>query len=391
MGKLWDETQQNFERLGDTATHTDLANLAGDYPQLLAHATQLDQLPAWLIKTADRLALAGFWNAFNITEDAITGNTPAATFARGAHGLWLHRNDTLENAQAHFITAARSSLLPRNARDLLTLHNARVLRLSAGWDIAQSEFATIATQEGSLSVQVRFWNAVSNLAKNKFRTGLDMLPTPDELPDITGDYWINIGWTHMECAQLDKAIAAQKKTLQQAHSIGSIVAEGEALSYLAWSEAWTDSDAAKTHARKAICLTQQTGNLIDEQKACVALAIASAGTVPNEELHAILQKAQDLAYRTGSRRGTLYVHFARAWQAAIKNDDQALNRSIAEIDSLSTLTKSSQNWVDIARAWLPGQTRETTELAARWEWLDSPEDTMRRWRQLLDNRKALAG
>ena len=46
---------------------------------------------------------------------------------------------------------------------------------------------------------------------------------------------------------------------------------------------------------------------------------------------------------------------------------------------------------DIARAWLPGQTRETTELAARRQWLDGPDDTMRRRQQLLDNRKALAG
>jgi len=390
MGKLWNETQQNFERLGDTATHTDLANLAGDYPLLLAHATELGRLPDWLIKTADRLALAGFWNAFNITPDSITGDTPAATFARGAHGLWLHRNDTLENAQAHLAKAARNPLLPQNARDLLSLHNASILRLTAGWDIAQNEFATIATQEGSLSVQVRFWNAVSGLAQNKFRTGLDMLPTPDELPDIARRYFLNIGWTHTKCAQVDKAIAAQKKTLQRARNISSVVAEGEALAILAWSEAWTDPDAAKTHAQEAIRITQQTGNLIDQQDALVALAIATAGTAPDEEFHTTLQEAQDLAYRTGSRRGTLYVHFARAWHAAIQNDNQALNRSIAEIESLSTLAKSRQNWVDIARAWLPGQTRETTELAARWEWLDSPEDTMRRWRELLDNRKALA-
>jgi len=390
MGKLWDETQKNFERLGDTATHTDLANLAGDYPQLLAHATELDRLPDWLIKTADRLALAGFWNAFDITPDSITGNTPAATFARGAHGLWLHRNDTLENAQAHFTTAARSSLLPRNARDFFALHNAATLRLTAGWDIAQNEFATIATQENSLDMQVRFWNALSNLAQNKFRTGLDMLPTPDELPDISRRYWINIGWTHTKCAQVDKAIAAQEKTLQHARSIGSILAEGQALANLARAEAWTNPDAAKTHAQEAIRLTQQTGNLIDQQDALVALAIATAGIGTDEEFHATLQKVQDLARQTGNRRSTLYVHLARAWQAAIKNDDQALNRSIAEIDCLSTLTKSRQNWTDIARAWLPGQTRENAELAARWEWLDSPEDTMRRWRQLLDNRKTLA-
>jgi len=389
MGKLWTETQENFERLGDTATHTDLANLAGDYPKLLAHATELGRLPDWLIKTADRLALAGFWNAFNITPDSITGNTPAATFARGAHGLWLYRNGTLEDAGACLATAARSPLLPQNARDLFTLRNAAVLRLTAGWDIAQSEFETIATQEGSLSVQVRFWIALSHLAQNEFRTGLNMLPTPDELPDITGDYWLNIGWTHMECAQTDKAIAAQEKTLAQACKIRSAVAEGEALTHLAWSEAWTDPDAAKTHAQEAINLTR-SGNLIDQQDALVALAIASAGTGTDEEFHTILQKAEDLAYRTGNRRGTLYVHLAHAWHAAIKNDREVLNRSITEIDSLSAIAKSRQSWADIARAWLPDQTRETTELAVHWEWLDSPEDTMRSWKHILDNRKTLA-
>ena len=391
VGKLWNETQQNFERLGDTATHTDLANLAGDYPLLLAHATELGRLPAWLIKTADHLALAGFWNAFDITPDSITGNTPAATFARGAHGLWLYRNGTLEDAQACLSEAARNPLLPQNARDLLTLRNAAVLRLTAGWNIAQNEFATITTREGSLGVQVQYWNAVSNLAQNKFRTGLDMLPTPDELPDITGDYWINIGWTHMECALVNKAIAAQKKTLQHARSIGSPLAEGEALANLTWSEAWTDPDTAKTHAREAIRLTHKTGNLFDQQDALVVLAIATAGTAPDEEFHATRQEAEDLAYQTGNRRGTLYVHFARAWHAAIKNDHETLGRCITEIEQLAALLDAHKHWADIARAWLPGQTRETTELAARWEWLDSPEDTMRRWRQLLDNRKALAG
>jgi len=390
MGKLWNETQQNFERLGDTATHTDLANLAGDYPQLLAHATQLDRLPDWLIKTADRLALAGFWNAFNITEDAITGNTSAATFARGARGLWLYRNGTLEDAGACLATAARSRLLPQNARDLFTLRNAAVLRLTGGYDIALHTFNTLTGREGSLGIQARYWTACTHLAQGNYHAGLDTLPTPDELPDITGDYWIDMGWARGECAQTDKAIHAQKKAVEYARSTRSIVAEGKTLSYLARAEAWTNPDAAKTHAQEAIRLTQQTGNLIDQQNALVALAIATAGTGTDEEFCTTLQEAQDLAYRTGNRRSTLRASFACAWHAAIKNDDQALNRSIAEIESLSTLTKSRQHWADIARAWLPGQTRETTQLAARWQWLDSPEDTMRRWRQLLDNRKALA-
>ena len=390
MGKLWDETQENFERLDDTATHTDLADLAGDYPLLLAHAAQLDQVPHWLVHTADRLALAGFWNAFNIDTNTITRNTPGAAFARGAHGLWLHRNDTLENAQARLTTAARSPLLPQNARDLFALHNACVLRLTAGWDIAQSEFASIATQEGSLGVQVLFWNALSHLARTECRTGLDMLPTPDELPGITGGYWSNVTWVHAECAQINKAIEAQKKTLQYARSNGSTISEGEALSYLAYVEAWSDPKAAKTHAQEAIRLTRQTGNLFYQQDALIALAIATAGTVPDEECHTTLQEAKNLACQTGNRQGLLRVSFAQAWHAAIKNDHEALDRSITEIEDLSLLTKSREHWADIARAWLPGQTRENTQLAARWEWLDSPEDTMRRWRELLDNRKTLA-
>jgi len=239
-------------------------------------------------------------------------------------------------------------------------------------------------------VQVRHWDALSNLAQNKLQTGLDMLPTSDELPDITRRYWLNIGWTHMECALVNKAIAAQEKALQYARSISSVIAEGEALANLAWGETWTDPDAAKTHAKEAIRLSHKTGNLIDEQRGYLALAIASAGTAPDEEFYTLLQKAQDLAYRTGNRRSTLYMHFARAWHAAIQNDDQTLNRSIAEIDSLSTLAKCRQNWADIARAWLSGQTREHAELAARWEWLDGFDETMCRRRELLDNCKGLA-
>jgi len=87
VGKLWDETQRNFERLGDTATHTDLANLAGDYPQLLAHAVQLNQVPRWFVNIADRLAFAGFWNAFKVDTGTITDNAPGAAFARGVHGI----------------------------------------------------------------------------------------------------------------------------------------------------------------------------------------------------------------------------------------------------------------------------------------------------------------
>jgi len=390
MGKLWDETQRNFERLGDTATQTDLANLAGDYPQLLAHATELDRLPDWLIKTADRLALAGFWNAFKVDTNTITSNTPGAAFARGAHGLWLYRNGTLEDAGACLATAARSRLLPQNARDLFTLRNAHVLQISAGCNIALPGLATLARQEGPVSVQARYWIANAALLQADSRGCLATMPTPDELPALTGDYWINVGYAHFQCAQIDKAVEAYEQSLAYARINSSVVAEGEALAYLARVQAWSDPDAAKTHAHEAIRLTQQTGNLIDEQKACVALAIASAGTVPDEEFHTTLQKAQDLAYRTGNHRSTLSASVARAWHAAVQNDNDALYRSIQTIENQAAAVSSGQHWADITRAWLPGQTRENAELAARWEWLDSPEDTMRRWRELLDNRKTLA-
>ena len=390
MGKLWDETQRNFERLGDTATHTDLANLAGDYPLLLAHATQLDQVPHWLVHTADRLALAGFWNAFNITEDAITGNTPGAAFARGAHGLWLHRNDTLENAQAHLAIAARNPLLPQNARDFLALHNARVLQLFAGSDIALPAFKNLATQKASIGIQAQFWIANAVLLHADSKKCLETMPTPDGLPDIAGDYWLNVGGVYSQCAQTDKAIAARMKTVAHARNICSPMAEGEALSYLARAEAWAHPEAAKTHAEEALRLTRKTGNLIDEQRAYLALAIAAAGTDPDEEIQATLQKAESLAYETGNKTRPLSCLVAHTWHAAVTNNNEALERCIEEMNRLVASLNSGRHWADIARAWLPGQTREHAQLAARWEWLDGPDNTMRRWRELLDNRKALA-
>lgn len=132
MGETYEQIKNDFAQLGDTATRTDLAALADDYPKLLAYASQFEELPLWLVNAADRLTLAGFWNAFDINTNNIPGNTASAVFARSACGLWTYRNGTLEDAHARLAKAARNPLLPQNARDFFALHNARIMQLSVG-------------------------------------------------------------------------------------------------------------------------------------------------------------------------------------------------------------------------------------------------------------------
>jgi len=391
MNELSTHIQQDFERLGQTATHTDLASLADDYPMLLAHACSFDTLPDWLVTAADRLALAGFWHAFATNPDLTKGTTPTAIFARGVRGLWLHRHGALEDAIAQLVQAARSPLLPPHAQDFFALRNAGILQRTAGCNLALFDFEALRDRDGTIGTQARYWSASTAILQANFRTGLELLPEPAELPPLTGDYWLNIGYAYTQCAHTDRAIRAQNNALQHARHTGSLMAEGETLAYLAWAECWTNPPAATTHAHEAIRLTKQTGNLLDQHLAYRALAIATAGTAPDTEFQTALNKAESLAYRTGNRTAALFCLPVRAWHAALNNNTPTLEDHIKKINQHARSLDSGQHWTDIARAWLPGHTRRHAELAKRWEWLDSAEDTMRRWRQLLNNRRALAG
>jgi len=217
------------------------------------------------------------------------------------------------------------------------------------------------------------------------------MPAIRELPNITGDYWISLGHVYSQCAQTEKAIQAQENALQYHRNNGSEIGIGEALAHLARVECWTKPEAAKAHAQEAIDLACQTGNLVDKQNARLAFIIAAAGITPEEEIQTTLQETEFFARQTDNRRSFLSFLRARAWHAAVRNNTETLGRHIDEIDRLASSIDSGEHWTDIARAWLPGHTREHTELAKRWQWLDSAEKTMRRWRKLLDDRRALAG
>jgi len=418
---IYEQAKQDFTRLGDTAARTDLATLAHDYPRLIEHAGSLNQLPNWLVDAADRLALAGFWNAFDfathfacstsiLTSHAVPdhslsshallesrqktpeprrGTSQAMAFARGLHGFWLYRNGTLEDAEAHLAHAVRSPLLPQNARDLFALRKGVILQLSTGCTTALPDFMALSDREGSIGIQARYWIACTKRLRADCLDGLNLMPTPEELPAITGDYHIGTGWCYSTCALTDKAVQAQEKAVEYARLNGSSGAQGEALSYLAWAESWAHPEAAQVHAQDAIRLAQAQGNLLDEQRAHVAFAIAAAGTSPTEVVETAIEKAAALAYQTGNRRGNLRTVLARAWHAGVHNDNILLNQQIEEIVSLASILGSEQHWADIARSWHSGETHDTAALAARWQWLDGPEETMRRWRKILSDRQAL--
>jgi len=88
----------------------------------------------WLIDAADRLAIAGFRNAFNLTPDTITGTTPSAIFASGLQGIWQTKAGTLEDAIANLTKAARNPNLPQDTRHFFALRHARALQITTGWD-----------------------------------------------------------------------------------------------------------------------------------------------------------------------------------------------------------------------------------------------------------------
>ncbi len=402
MGTLYQRAKQNFAELGETATQTDLANLASDFPWLIQHAAGLEELPDWLIDLADNLTLSCFWNAFDIPVARIPPTTAAGIFAHGLSGLWQHRSGTLENAIARTVRAARSPLLPARARSFLHLRYAYSLRIQNNWHMASPIFSALAEKTklskqeaentrattASISTQAQYWLADTALVHGKFRTGLDLLPSPEHTPLLEGDHHIDIACIHRENAQFDKAIAACEQAIQHARRIGSPGAKAEAHTYLAHAECWTEPEKAGAHALDAIEENQQVGNLVDQQRALVTLAIASSGRKPNENVEKILDEVTTISQKTGNQLGKQRIIFARAWHAAVTKDIPLTRKLITQLETLTETTGSFPHWADIARAWCPETTMETKRQTGPDEWIDGHNETMRRWRATLATRQA---
>jgi len=197
--------------------------------------------------------------------------------------------------------------------------------------------------------------AVTHLARGEYKARLRTTPTPKKNPLLTWDCTLNTGIVADQCGHFEEASKIFARAVRQAHELGSppaeAEAEAEAQAYEASASCRHQPEKAKTQALAAIHAKQQTGNLADKQRSLIARAIPTAGTAPPEQVETIIHQAKDIAHHTGNSSGILRVH--------------------------------------IARSWLPGHTPEHTKLAKRRQWLDRTDETMRRRRKLLEDRRTL--
>lgn len=389
---LYERIKQDFAGLGEDTVPTDLARLADAYPRMLAHAGHLGELPVWLVDAADCLISAGFWHAFNIGTSDMPSGGPAAVFAQGLRGVWHIRSNMLATAYAEFSEAMRFPLLPAPARDLLRLQRGRALCLMANWRTAFYEYQILAREKGPYACQARCSLAEFYRAAGRFREAVDIMPGADEMRGIGLNRAAVLSTVFRENALFTEGVALACAGMREAEVWGSEGGVAEIESNLAWSLCWVRPKEAIVCARHVLEVSSRLGNEIDVQRAYVALAIAQVGNAPVETVQSSLLAAEDLARSKGDRTGELLAVWGCLWFAAVKEDKEEFVRKFAQLEDLSFAVSAYQYFLDIARAWAwsPGYSKEGKRHAARWQWLDSAEDALRRWRCVLDRRKALA-
>jgi len=257
--------------------------------------------------------------------------------------------------------------------------------------IALESFRALAEEDGPYANQARLWTADAENLNGQFTHASAIIPSPDENSAYAGEIWISTGFAEQANALFPQSLTSYKKAAHYAHQTRSSALETDINGYIGEALAWTAPSEGITHSRETTEKARRHGLKLVEQRSLVALAVASAGIEPDSHVEQAILNAETLAHDIQDPIGTLHATVARAWHAAIQHNTEKLATTTTRIEQLAQATGTLNHWADITRAWLPGHTREHTELAKRRQWLDSAEDTMRRRHQLLEDRRALAG
>jgi len=381
MTEILARMQSDFEQLEGPVAATDLSKLAEVFPMMLGQVTTLGTLPPWLIEAAHKLALTGHWSAFQYDPDRVKDKQASHVFVHGLHGL--RPDASLEDMIQSTAEAARSELLPQEARDFFAFRHASALRITGHPFLAQQILAGLTTSS-LVGEEASFRLADLAMLEGKF------LDWQKSMPEATGVCASNMhtttGYAYLHNGRFPQA----RDHFQRAISCSAT--EAEALypkRSLAQLLAWSDPLEGKKVAQTAINLAKKQGSALDLNRAHAALAVALTGFAPPETITTHLAIATEHATAAGDYLGLAGIARADVFAAAV-GDSPDLEVHWKALDDATTVVGITGFYPDIASVWLPGHTRERAKSAARWEWLDGPEETLSRWHGVLNERRALA-
>jgi len=395
MGKIYDRLRQDFDTTLTVMStgEASLKDLAEDFPRILGIAARLDAPIEKIVPLANKLALAGLWSPLTVDADTLRSPTAAGVFARGTHGVCLARTGAIEHAAADIADALRSPLLlpDSQARDFLRFQQAFVNMEASLYNVAAAAFDTIAAEGGLCADQARYWRAnLAATSESRFKDALEAVKTIGNR-DLSGIFKHllrgDIHRLNARFADAETEYTQARNLAQQAKADGL---EGRAIMHLAETIAWTRPQEGHRLALDAIEKAQKQNNKIDEFRAWLALAVAGTGIHSEETLQEHLRKVVELTQLIGGDICKVRIGTVEAFQAAVTGNTDALQQAQQMITSTTGMLGTSEFQNDVLGVWSEASSVEQSRHARETQWLDGPDEAMRRWREVVTVRQNAA-
>jgi len=395
MGKIYDRLRQDFDTTLTvmSAGEASLKDLAEDFPRVMSLAASLDAPVEKIVPFADKLAEAGMWPLLNVDAETLRSPTAAGVFARGIRGLRLTKTGAIESAVADLAEAHRSSLFSPGStvREFFRFQKASANIDSALYGVAAAEFDTLITADSLYADQARYWRAhITATVEYRFEDALHATNTigTGTFSDIRkhllrGD----IHRLNARFADAETEYTQARNLAQQAKADGL---EGRAIMHLAETVAWTRPQEGRRFALDAIEKAQKQNNKINEYRAWLALAVTDAGIHSQEVVQEHIQKATELDQLTGGQIGQVRIGTVEAFRALVTGETDAFDRARQSVIASTGMLGTEEFQNDVLGVWSGASSVEQSRRARETQWLDGPDETLRRWREVVTARQSAA-
>jgi len=395
MGKIYDRLRQDFDTTLTvmSAGEASLKDLAEDFPRVMSLAASLDAPVEKIVPFADKLAEAGMWPLLNVDAETLRSPTAAGVFARGIRGLRLTKTGAIESAVADLAEAHRSSLFSPGStvREFFRFQKASANIDSALYGVAAAEFDTLITADSLYADQARYWRAhITATVEYRFEDALHATNTigTGTFSDIRkhllrGD----IHRLNARFADAETEYTQARNLAQQAKADGL---EGRAIMHLAETVAWTRPQEGRRFALDAIEKAQKQNNKINEYRAWLALAVTDAGIHSQEIVQEHVGKAAELDQLTGGQIGQVRIGTVEAFRALVTGETDAFDRARQSVIASTGMLGTEEFQNDVLGVWSGASSVEQSRRARETQWLDGPDETLRRWREVVTARQSAA-
>ena len=395
MGKIYDRLRQDFDTTLTVIStgEASLKDLAEDFPRVLSIAARLDAPIEKIVPLADKLAQARIWSALEVDTDTLHSSTAAGVFARGICGLRLTRTGAIETAVSDLAETLRSPLLPAGslAHNFFRFHKAYANIDNGLCSVAATELAALAAEGGPWASQAKYWTI--DLAVTVEGCFTDALRTADSLES---DVFLDIR-RHLLCSSVYRlnahfadAEAACAQALDLARQAGAEGLEGRALMNLAETLAWVRPEEGRRIALNAIEKAQKQHNKVDEFRSWLALAVADAGMQSAEIVREHIRKAAELDRLLGGQIGPVRVGTVEAFQAAVTGSPDVLQQARQTVVATTGMLGTDEFQNDVLAVWSGSSNVEQSRHAAETQWINGPDEALRRWREVVTARQGAA-